>query len=68
MAKYDILNRKIEILKTLLFLQLLKFKKQKCAQNLDCPTKKWIFCNFYNFFGKFLNNNFHIIIYTAKTF
>ena len=39
-------NRKLEILMTLLFIQLLKLKDQKHAQNFYFPTKKWIFFNF----------------------
>ena len=41
------------ILTILLFLQLLKFKSKKCAENFDFPCKKW-------FFGKlnyFLKNS-----------
>ena len=52
MAKNHVFIRKIEILRTLCFLQLLKLKKIKCAQNFDFPLKKLISCKFYNFFEK----------------
>ena len=54
MLKYDVYNRKFKILMTLLFLQLLKLKKQKCAQNLDFPIKMWLFLNFNYILRTFL--------------
>ena len=62
MVKYDVYNWKLEILMTLLFLQLLKLKKQKCAQNFYFPTKKWIFCNFNYCLKKFLGQYLNPII------
>ena len=53
MAQNHVFIGKIVILRALLFLQLLKFKKQKCAWNFDFSPKKWIFCRFDYFFEIF---------------
>ena len=42
-TKNPLFTLKINILQPLLFLQLLKLKKQKWCQNFDFVSKKWIF-------------------------
>ena len=46
-AKYPLCSKKIKIPSTLLFLQLLKLKKQKCPKNLKFPITNIIFGHFY---------------------
>ena len=51
-SKTNVFVNKINILRALLFLQLLKLKKLKCAQNLTFPYQTIIFCNFKYLFEK----------------
>ena len=60
MSENGIQRPNFNFLRVLYFLQLLKFEKIKCPQNIDFPTLYVIFGHFKNFSQKFFYRNLNL--------